>query len=190
MRVEDCERLARHCAIGHEVGTLRLATGEADRVHSERGGRSGAGTRRAGRIDARRDDESGEESHQKERSDCFATRTHAEPPYDGIGSRRCRRDWVTRQTGTTLWLSSERQSHSIVDMVLFMTYVMSGPAVVAHLLVEIATSLERELPDIGSRQIIRSVQAAHRVARVLLPDVASYAAAVGRLARSNVSDIS
>jgi hypothetical protein len=86
--------------------------------------------------------------------------------------------------GTTTWLSSERQSNCLEDRVLAMTYAMFGPAVVAHILVEIATSLERELPDIGSRRIIRSVQSAHRAASGLLPDVGSYTAAVGRLARA------
>jgi hypothetical protein len=71
-----------------------------------------------------------------------------------------------------------------------MAYAMSGPAVIAHVLVEIATSLERELPDIGSRRIIRSVQSAHRVASVLLPDLGSYAAAVGRLARASATGLS
>jgi hypothetical protein len=61
--------------------------------------------------------------------------------------------------------------------------------VIARLLVEIATSLERELPDVGSRRIIRSVQSAHHAARVLLPDLASYAAAVGRLARATATDV-
>ena len=78
---------------------------------------------------------------------------------------------------------------SVVDMVRLMTYAMSGPAVIVHVLVEIAASLERQLPDVGSRRIIRSVQSAHRVASVLLPDLAAYATAVRRLAQATATDV-
>jgi hypothetical protein len=64
---------------------------------------------------------------------------------------------------------------------------MSGPAVIAHLLIDIATNLERELPDVGTRRIIRSVQAAHGAARVLLPDLSSYTVAVARIARATIT---
>jgi hypothetical protein len=68
-----------------------------------------------------------------------------------------------------------------------MTYAVSVPVRIAHVLAGVAAGLETELPHLSAHQVANAVQSAHTLANQFLPDLSSYADAVARFARASLA---
>ena len=68
-----------------------------------------------------------------------------------------------------------------------MTYAVSVPVRIAHVLAGVAAGLEGELPQVSAHQVAAAVQSAHSLASDHLPDLSRYADTVARIARASLA---